>query len=643
MKRFIVFIVFLLVLTIQEDASAKTERLIVFEEGILEHITSSSLYNDQIHLQRLDDQIALATFDDSLQQTFTTCDTVLRQSPFIHTVEIDQTRSIDESVFSHPNDQLAAEQWWIDRLNMPEVWAIGQHYAKQEAKIAVIDSGVNRQHPDLQDARILPGFDFITNTSADVDLNGHGTAIIGLLRATTNNGEGISSLLHEYPVNILPLRIMDEKGITKISSIVQAIDFAINDEVDVINLSLGGAMPSEAEKIAVQKAIDKGIIVVASAGNDAMKGNPMNYPAAYPNVIGVGALTPDNQRAPFSNVHNYVDFIAPGTKLLTTDKQQGYTTLQGTSFSTPFVSALASMIRSIDASATRDMIYQTLQQTAQPLSDEVPSKEYGYGAVQFVEALQTFSQNLPTVIWSTDNWQLPIEAETKWLELDEHHYAILLEVGETVNFRETMTLTTNQSPIITINGQQLRANAVGSTRFKLYQLNGPTKTIDVKVTENRQHTLAGFTKEDASWQVTPTEKASLHPEGLIHLARPGNVQVQVQAEGKSQQFNKQISGQGLPADDMPHEILRPKHSKDQLTLLFNEDIDETFVKKCIELSTDEWNEHPWDHVDMTLKDKKVFITPKKQWPDTPIFIHVHDATLNDKPLNNPQIFYFKTR
>lgn len=641
MKRFIVFTVFLLLLTTQEDALAKTERLIVFKEGILEHLTPSSLYNDNIQLQRLNDQTVIATFNDSSAKDFANNYTILYQSPFVESIERDDIRTIDESIPPLPNDPLQNEQWWVEHLNMKDVWSLGQRYATEKATIAVIDSGVNRQHPDLQNNKILPGFDFITNQPVDIDLNGHGTAIISLLQATTNNEEGLSSLLHEYPVNVLPLRIMDEKGITKISSIVKAIDFAIQEEVDVINLSLGGAMPSEAERIAVQKAIDHGIIVVASAGNDALKGNPMNYPAAYPDVIGVGAITPNNQRAPFSNFHDYVDFVAPGTNLIVADTKKSYKTQQGTSFSTPFVSALASMIRSIDAHATKDVIYQTLQQTAHPLSAQIPSKEYGYGAIQFVDALQTFTERLPKVIWSADKWQLPIKEETKWLELDEHHYAILLEVGESINFRETMTLTTNQSPIITINGQQLRANAVGTTRFNLYQWNGPTKTIDVKVTENRQHTLAGFTKEKATWEVTPTERASLHPEGLIHLARPGDVEVHVQTEGKTQTFNKRISGQGLPTDKMPHEIRRPKHSKDGLTILFNEDIDETFVKTSIELSTDERNEHPWNDVDVTLKGKKVFITPKKQWPNTPIFIHVHDATLNDQTLHNPKTSYFQ--
>lgn len=643
MKRFIIFIALLLFFTISEDISAKTERLIVFKEGILEQIMSSSLYNGNIQLQYLNDQTVLATFHHSSQQPFTNYETILHQSPFIHTVEHDYTRSIDKSSLSLPQDPLITNQWWVEQLNMPQVWSIGKQYATQEATIAVIDSGVNRQHPDLQNTKILPGFDFITNTPAEVDLNGHGTAIIGLLRATTNNQEGISSLLHEYPVNILPLRIMDQKGITKISSIVKAIDFAVQEQVDVINLSLGGIRPSETEKIAIQKAIDKGIIVVASAGNDALKGNPMNYPAAYPNVIGVGALTPNHQRAPFSNMHDYVDFVAPGTNLITTNNKNTYATLQGTSFSTPFVSALASMIRTIEPSATRDVIYQTLQQTAQPLSNEIPSLEYGYGAIQFVETLQIFTQNLPIVVWSTDHWQLPIQSETKWLKLDEHHYAILLEVGETINFRETMSLTTNQSPIITINGQQLRANAVGSTRFQLYQLNGPTKTIDVKVTENRDHTLAGFTKKDASWQALPTIRASTHPEGLIHLARPGDIQIEVQAGGKKQKFHQQITGNGLSTDVMPHEVQRPKHKNDRLTLFFNEIVDEDFIKHTIFLSTDERNEHPWNHVTFTIEKHQVHISPKNSWPETPIFIHVTEGTMNNYKLNNPRTFFFKVR
>lgn len=641
MKKCLFLISFLLVFMTPDDALAKVERLIVFEEGVIKNISSSTLYKDEIQLQFLDDRTALATFEQLTKKKFNKLELILHQSPFVETIESNSERSIDGNISFQPNDPLTSQQWWVPELNMSEVWKIGQKHAKYKATIAVIDSGVNREHPDLQNERILPGFDFITNSHVEVDLNGHGTSIIGLLQATTNNNKGISSLLHEYPVNILPLRIMDAKGITKISSIVQAIDFAIQQQVDVINLSLGGAHPSVAEQHAIEKAINHGILVVASAGNDALKGNPMNYPAAYPNVVGVGSITPKGQRAPFSNFHDYVDFVAPGTNLLSTNIQNTYSTVQGTSFSTPFVSALASMICSIDPTVTKDVIYSTLQQTARPLSKEIPSDEYGYGVIQFVDTLQFFTKNFPKVVWSSSEWHLPLQYETNWLKLDEHHYAVLLEVGETINFQETITLTTNRSPIVTITGQSLRANAVGATRFKLHQLNGPTKTIDVKVTNNRQHTLAGFTKESATWEVSPIENTSSHPDGLIHLSRAGDVNVRVITEETQQSFTKKVSGFGLSEKKKPYQILRPKHSKDELTLFFNKPLNETFIQEAIELSTDEWNEHPWDDVTIQLKKDKVIIKPNEEWPKTPIFIHVHDTKLNDQMLNNPQTSYFQ--
>lgn len=643
MKRYIYFIVLIIFFSLFDNVSAKSERLIIFEEGVIEKLSSPSLYHEKIQLQPLNEKVAIAELNKLPEHTLNTCEKILHQSPFVKTVELNFERSIDNSEFIQMNDPLSSQQWWISNLNMSKVWAIGQKYGRYETTIAVIDSGVNRNHPDLQNKRILPGYDFVTNTAVKTDLNGHGTSIIGLLHATTNNNEGISGLLHKYPVNILPLRVMDQKGTTKVSSIVQAIDFAIQKKVDVINLSLGGAFPSVAEQNAIEKAIEKGILVVASAGNDALKGNPINYPAAYPGVIGVGSITPENKRAPFSNYHHYVDFVAPGTNLLSTNIYNDYSTVQGTSFSTPFVSALASMIYTIDPTVTKDVIYHTLQQAAQPLSKQVPSNEYGYGALQFVDTLEHFIHKLPKVVWSAPEWNIPLRNKTKWLQLDENHEVVLLEVGETIHFKENTAFTTNRSPIITIHGQQIRANAVGSTRFKAHQFNGSTKTIDIKITNDRHYTLAGFTKEPATFKVTPIEKASFHPDGLIHLARTGNVKVHVTTEETEQQLEKHISGKGLSQMNKPKKILYPKHSTDNLTLLFNEPLNNDFVQKAIHLSTDERNEHPLKNIEITLQNEKVIIKPKVKWPNVPIFIHVYDTKNKHHSLKNPQTFYFLTQ
>ncbi len=642
MKRFILLISLLLFISWPSEAAAKTERLIVFNEGILNELSSPTLYKGQIQLKPLNDQTVLATFPQSTQQSFTTLENILLQSPFIQSVEHDELRFIDEQIATF-EESIPTQQWWVDSLEMPTVWNYGKQYATNEVTIAVIDSGVSRKHPDLQSERILPGYDFVTGTAVQTDPNGHGTAIVGLLQGTSNPHYGVQSLLHEYPVNVLPLRTMNEKGITSISSIIRAINYAIQENVDVINLSLGGSSPIQAEQLAIEKALNHGILVVASAGNDALKGNPMNYPAAYPGVIAVGSTTPQGKRAPFSNIHSYVDFVAPGTQLLTTNLQEGYSLRQGTSFSTPFVSALVSMIRTIDPKTTQDVIYDTLKQTARPLSLDIPSKEYGHGEIRFVETLQPFIYELPKVVWSSDEWQLPIQTAPTWKQIDDQHYAILLEVGESINFRDTMSPATTDSPIVSINGQLLHANAVGSARITLYQLYGPTKTIDVKVTESRKHTIAGFTKDKATWQSSSIERASVHPDGLIHLTRPGDVQISVETEGKTRSMNQQITGEGIQTLTTPHEIRRPKSNIDQLTILFNEPVTETFVKEAISLSTDERNEHPWTDVSFVIDNKRVHIYPKTTWPNTPLFIHVNEQTLHQKVLSNPRTVYFQVQ
>ena len=272
-------------------ASSETDDLIIWADDV-RLIQQVDLFQGQASLEPLNETTARIVWT-SREAKHSQRDQ-LRRSPFILAIEPDVERSIDTL-----NDTYYDKQWAIQEMNFESVWSMP--YDQRPTTIAVIDSGADLAHEDLQRTFVNDGQNIVEPDQPVYDANGHGTNIAGLIAAEANNARGIAGVAHSYPVRVLPLQIMNRFPTTKVSSIVQAIDVAIAERVDVINLSLGGTKPSIAEEKAIMKAREAGIIVVASAGNDALKGNPLNYPAAYEGVIAVGATTPERERAPFSN------------------------------------------------------------------------------------------------------------------------------------------------------------------------------------------------------------------------------------------------------------------------------------------------------------------------------------------------------
>jgi len=239
----------------------------------------------------------------------------------------------------------------LDQVKFHDAWSNDADGAG--VVVAVVDTGV-QSHPDLA-SNLLPGVDFVTPGGACGDPNGHGTHVAGILGQVDNTTGGIGGA---PGVKVLPVRVLDGNGSGSPATVGNGIRWAADNPngVDVINLSLGSLGAGTAIPDAVEYAVDKGITVVAAAGNC---GNPANlpvnqcgtqvnattYPAALSNVVAVGAVnTGLLTRASFSNNNTYVDIAAPGTSIDSTLHNDGYGPKSGTSMATPFVSAAAALI-----------------------------------------------------------------------------------------------------------------------------------------------------------------------------------------------------------------------------------------------------------------------------------------------------------
>ena len=209
-------------------------------------------------------------------------------------------------------DPLRSAQWALDKLGFEPV---RDAVEPSTVTVAVVDTGVEASHEDLA-GTVLGGWDALTGRpGADTDGYGHGTHVAGIVAALTGNGLGGSGAASG--VRILPVRVLDADGQGWSSSIAEGIRWAADHGADVINLSLGGTVPSDVYRVAINYAVNgRGAVVVASAGNDYQSGNPMQYPASDPDVIAVGASTASGARAAFSSTGGYVAISAPGTSIL---------------------------------------------------------------------------------------------------------------------------------------------------------------------------------------------------------------------------------------------------------------------------------------------------------------------------------------
>ncbi|MBI0577920.1 S8 family serine peptidase [Neobacillus cucumis] len=294
-----------------------------------------------------------------------------------------------EEPLNTTNDGLQS-QWGLRRIK-PERAFDKAKCIKLRSKIAILDTGIDPNHPDLA-KKIIDPINFGSDNPNDyIDREGHGTHVAGIAAAITNNKIGIASASYNTAA-IIPIKLGDREFTSE--ALIEGILYAIEKGADVMNMSLGGPCYNQAEQNAIELAWKNGVIIVAAAGNEGHE-RP-SYPAAYNFVLGVSATDKNNQLAPFSNWGVYVGIAAPGTAILSTtptyplpDLRRKYDTMQGTSMATPFVSGVAAMLRAIKPQATNQEIIQAIQQSARNL--ETDQKKwmpfYGYGLLNASNAV----------------------------------------------------------------------------------------------------------------------------------------------------------------------------------------------------------------------------------------------------------------
>ena len=292
-----------------------------------------------------------------------------------------------------PNDPLYSSlQWALPKINAPRAWDLARGSG---VTIAILDSGVDLDHPDLA-AKIVSGYDFINSDANADDDNGHGTHVAGIAAAISNNALGVAGLA--WDAKIMPVKVLNTNGTGPSSALARGICWAANHGADVINMSLSNRYLSNAVREAVDYANSKDIVSIASAGNEFLKGNTIQYPAALNNVSAVAATDNQDAQAAFSNTGIYVDIAAPGVDIFSTyvrNQVPVITTLNGTSMAAPFVSGLAALVLSVSPDLSPSHVKAVIHDSAVDLGDPGRDVVFGYGRIDAAAALTSLDPPTP--------------------------------------------------------------------------------------------------------------------------------------------------------------------------------------------------------------------------------------------------------
>jgi type VII secretion-associated serine protease mycosin len=288
------------------------------------------------------------------------------------------TNEIDSTVRAlGAPDPRRGSQWALNTVSFEATWPL----TRGSVIVAVVDSGVRADHEDLA-GQVLPGKDYVDQQyDGRIDPNGHGTHVAGIIAAAADNGVGIAG--GAPGVKILPVRVLDQNGSGYSSNVAQGIIWAVDHGARVINLSLGGTTPSDGTRAAIKYANGKGAIVLAAAGNDGAGANQPLYPAAFSEAVAVAAVDGNRNRASFSNYGGYVDIAAPGADIISTysSSRTAYAAMSGTSMATPYASAAAALVASINKKATATGIRNALEGTAVDLGPGGTDIYFGHGLI----------------------------------------------------------------------------------------------------------------------------------------------------------------------------------------------------------------------------------------------------------------------
>lgn len=300
-------------------------------------------------------------------------------------VRIDDDVVVEALAKPTPTQPAETVPWGVNRIDADLVWGLT---VGDPIRVAIIDTGIDLAHPDLKD-NIKGGYNAINPLKSANDDNGHGTHVAGITAAVDNT---IGVIGVGPGIDLYAVKVLDRRGSGYLSDVVEGLDWAIQNGMQVVNMSLGTSSNVLSFQEAIQRVNATGIVQVAAAGNS---GGAVIYPAAYPEVIAVSATDSTDTIASWSSRGPEVDLAAPGVSIYSTYKGQTYKTLSGTSMAAPHVTGTAALVLTQTAKCDTDLsgvcspteVQQRLETTARDLGSGGKDNLYGSGLVDAYQAV----------------------------------------------------------------------------------------------------------------------------------------------------------------------------------------------------------------------------------------------------------------
>lgn len=333
-------------------------------------------------------KIALSDESYSENTNFDLKNYLLKNSPFDKLKSVVSAQSA-QNFFNDPDIKL---QYGLENINAEKAWAYST--GTDKVIVAVVDTGVDLAHPDLQN-NLMNGYSTVNGITTPQDDNGHGTHVSGIISAISNNNIGGVGLAPKC--KIMPVKVLSAKGEGNDSDITEGIIWAVDHGANIINLSLGGTGAGKTLENAMTYAYNSNVLVIAAMGNNGE--NLKTYPAGYKNIIAVGATDIKNKAVPFSNFGEWISVSAPGLKIYSTFPTQkvelsrynlspNYAVLSGTSMSVPFVAGLAGLIMSKNPGIKRAEVRKRIEGNCQDIDAKGFDESTGYGLIDAYKSLK---------------------------------------------------------------------------------------------------------------------------------------------------------------------------------------------------------------------------------------------------------------
>lgn len=356
------------------SSTEKVDAIVVFKQNINETFLEKSGADIKENLESIDSSVVLVD-KESIKE--------IQKNPNIELIEPD----INLELFGEGNPMNLSDQmtpWGIEKINASKVW---NETTGKNVKIAVIDSGINKDHPDLE-SNIVGGISFIENANYWDDDLGHGTSVAGVISAL-NNGIGVIGVAPES--KLYSIKVIDASG-GKLSNFIQGIQWAIDNDIDIIVMSLGISVDSPSLKRMVDEAYAQGIILVAASGKEGQ----LYYPAKYSSVIAVGSVNENNELTNENGAGEELEFVAPGANIISTSPE-GYGSFDGTSMATPHVAGVIALIKEGSPYLSNNEIRARLQRNAIDLGESGKDNYFGYGIVDAYPKTENLNATLQII------------------------------------------------------------------------------------------------------------------------------------------------------------------------------------------------------------------------------------------------------